>query len=341
MIFKSRLIIVLILALFFVRCSDQHSRRLPAHSGRSGEVIVVMDGNPWTGNPGDSLREIMEVAYPMLPQIEPSFTLLHFLPSQMSDMLRRHRNIIEVIIGPDSEGENKISVQREKWSSNQLYIKILATDDSSFYNLLNTQGQKINSLINRTETDRIQSLYRALPNKDLISHIKKKFGISLDLEGEYKIALESEDFIWLRRERVKYLSNTPHDITQGIFVFDYPYKSDTALTQAAVMAIRDSMLQLYVEGPKEGAYMTTEYRIPPESEAINLNDRYTLLTGGLWKMENYFMGGPFMSLTTLSNDNSQVVSVSGFVFAPKFDKREYIREIEAILLSTKFVENEE
>lgn len=341
MIFKFRLIIVLILVLTFVQCSDQHSRRLPGHSGRSGEVIVVMDGNPWTGSPGDSLRSVMETAYPMLPQIEPSFTLLHFLPSQMSDMLRKHRNIISVVIGPDSEGENKVSVQRDKWSNDQLYIRILAADDSNFYNLLNTEGAKINSLLNRTEIERIQSQYRAYPNEDLIAHVKKKFGVSLDLQGEFKIAVEADDFIWLRRERVKYLSNTPHDITQGIFVFDYPYTSDTALTQSAAMAVRDSMLKQYVEGPKKGTYMTTEYRVPPESEVINLNDRYTLLTGGLWKTQNYFMGGPFISLTTLSNDNRRVVSVSGFVFAPKFDKREYIREIEAILLSTKFVENEE
>ena len=341
MISKFRLIIALILALTLVKCSDQHSKRLPAHSGKSGEIILVMNGNPWTGNPGDSLRAVMETAYPMLPQIEPSFTLLHFLPSQMSDMLRRHRNILEVVIGPDSEGENKVSVQRDKWSSNQLSIRILATDDASFYGLLDTEGSKIISLLNRTEIERIQSLYRTFPNKSLVAHVQKKFGVSLDLEGEYKIALEADDFIWLRRERVKYLSNTPHDITQGIFVFTYPYTSDTALTQASAMAVRDSMLQEYVEGPKEGTYMTTEYRLIPESKAINLNDRYTLLTGGLWKTENYFMGGPFMSLTTLSNDNSQVVSISGFVFAPKFDKREYIREVEAILLSTKFVENED
>lgn len=341
MISKSRLIIALILVLTFVACSDQHSRRLPRHSGKSGEVIVIMDGNPWTGNPGDSLQAALETAYPMLPQVEPSFTLLHFLPSQMSDMLRVHRNIIQVVIGPDSEGENKVSVQRDKWSSNQLYIRILATDDASFYNLLNTEGPKITSLINRTEIERIQSHYRAFSNKDLIAHVEKKFGVSLDLEREYKIALEADDFIWMQRERVKYLSNTPHEITQGIFVFDYPYTSDTALTQSASMAVRDSMLQIYVEGPKEGTYMTTEYRVQPESEVINLNDRYTLLTGGLWKTENYFMGGPFMSLTTVSDDNRRVVSVSGFVFAPKFDKREYVREIEAILRSTKFVENEE
>lgn len=341
MISKSRLIIVLILLFTFVKCSDQHSRRLPRHTGKSGEVIVVMDGNPWTGTPGDSLRAALEIQYAMLPQREPSFTLLHFLPSQLSDMLRVHRNIIEVTIGPDSEGENKVSVQKDKWSGGQLYIRILATDDSSFFKLLQTEAPKIISLINRTEIERIQSHYRTFSNKDLVAHVKEKFGISLDLEGEYKIAVEADDFIWLRRERVKYLSNTPHDITQGIFVFDYPYTSDTALTQAAAMAVRDSMLEQYVKGPKEGSYMTTEYRIPPESEPINLNDRYTLLTGGLWKMENYFMGGPFMSLTTLSNDNSRVISVSGFVFAPKFDKREYIREIEAILRSTKFVENEE
>jgi hypothetical protein len=47
------------------------------------------------------------------------------------------------------------------------------------------------------------------------------------------------------------------------------------------------------------------------------------------------MGGPFVSLTTTSGDGSEIVCVSGFVFAPKFDKREYIREVEAVLKTVK------
>ena len=342
MILRHRLLTALLLALVsFSSCSEQGKRRLPRHSGMPGEVLIIMNDKSWNGAPGDSLRSKLQVFYPQLPQGEPSFSLLHFTPSQMSDLLKVHRNIINVVIGLDSEGENKITYQKEKWSSNQLYINILATNKEAFFNLLNTEFSKVTSLINKTEIERIQSLYTERGNHALEQKILEKFDVSLKLPDDFKVAKEADNFLWLRRERVKYMGNTPHDITQGLFVYSYPYTSDTALTQDAAMTLRDSLLKNYVPGPKDSTYMTTEYRYPPTSEVINLNDRYSLLTRGLWKTENYFMGGPFIGLTTLSNDNRRIVSVSGFVFAPKFDKREYLREIEAILRSAQFPENQQ
>lgn len=340
MISRIRLLIALLIALItFSNCSDQHSqRRLPRNSGMPGEVLVIMADKPYNAAPGDSLRAHLEVLYPQLPQGEPSFSILHFTTAQMSTMLRNHRNIIEVVIGLDAEGENKISFQKDKWSSEQLFFKITATDEEAFYKLLDTEFDKVTSLLNKTEIERIQSRYRDNGNAGLQEKIVKKFDVSIYLPDDFKVAKETTDFLWIRRERVKYMGNTPHDITQGIFIFTYPYTSDSALTQSAAMTVRDSILKEYVPGPKEGTYMTTEYKYPPTSEAINLNDRYNLLTRGLWKTENYFMGGSFIALTTLSNDNKNVVSISGFVFAPKFDKREYTREIEAILRSATFPE---
>ena len=338
MILRIRLLIALLIALItFSNCSDQHSqRKLPRHSGMPGEVLIIMADNTYNDAPGDSLRAHLEGLYPQLPQGEPSFSVLHFTPAQMSKMLLNHRNIIEVVIGLDAEGENKVSFQKNKWSSEQLFFKITATDEDAFYKLLDSDFDKVTALINKTEIDRIQSRYRDNGNTGLQEKIEKEYGISLYLPDDFKVAKEADGFLWIRRERVKYMANTPHDITQGIFIFTYPYTSDSALTQSAAMAIRDSILKEYVPGPKDGTYMATEYKYPPTSEVINLNDRYSLLTSGLWKTENYFMGGSFMALTTTSNDNRNVVSISGFVFAPKFDKREYTREIEAILRSVTF-----
>ncbi|NEN22116.1 DUF4837 family protein [Cryomorpha ignava] len=340
MILRFRLLIALLIALItFSNCTDQASQRsLPRHSGMPGEVLIIMPDNTYDAAPGDSLRARLETLYPQLPQGEPSFSVLHFTPAQMSKMLQNHRNIIEVVIGPNAEGENKISFQKEKWSSDQLFIKITATDEEAFYKLLDSEFDKVTSLLNKTEINRIQSRYRDHGNTALQEKIENEYGVSIYLPDDFKVAKESNNFLWIRRERVKYMGNTPHDITQGIFIFKYPYTSDSALTQSAALSVRDSLLKENVPGPKEGTYMTTEYKYPPTSEVINLNDRYNLLTRGLWKTENYFMGGSFMALTTTSNDNRNVVSISGFVFAPKFDKREYTREIEAILRSATFPE---
>lgn len=329
-------VLLLLSSLILSQCAESDGkRRLPRHSGEPGEILLVMNEKPWMGAPGDSLRKYLEAYVPLLPQAEPSFKILQFSSGELSQMLKHHRNILEVVIGPDSEGKNSLTFQKEKWSNNQLVFTLKAKSDEDFYQILRTEIEKAISLINQKEVERIQSKYKRAGNDGLQKKVDEEFGIQMLFPRDCEVYKTAEDFIWIKRERIKYKGNTAHDITQGFFIYRYPYTSDELFKQQSILAMRDSLLKEHVPGPKEGSYMTTEYLFEPVSEEISIGDKYAVLTRGLWKTENYFMGGPFMSITTTSNDNSEVICVSGFVFAPKFDKREYIREVEAILRSVK------
>jgi hypothetical protein len=249
----------------------------------------------------------------------------------MSDLLRQHRNIIFVTIGPDGNDNPGVKVTRDKWSSHQIIFTINSPDESDFYKIIQNDLNSITGLINQTENDRLADKYRKNNNEQIEQILFKNFGLELYLPDDCKIAKEEKDFIWIKRERTRYIGNTAHEITQGFLVYRYPYSTAQSLDPASILSARDSVLKKYVPGPEKGSYMTTEYRLDPVSSVLSKNDRYTVLTSGLWRVENYFMGGPFRSFTTLSNDETYVISVSGFVFAPKFDKREYIREVEAVL----------
>lgn len=56
---------------------------------------------------------------------------------------------------------------------------------------------------------------------------------------------------------------------------------------------------------------------------------------GLWSSVRDKMGGPFYSYTMLSPDQSSCITVDGFVYAPQEKKRDYLREVEAIVKSIK------
>ncbi len=334
-------LLFLLSAAILTQCAESDGkRRLPRHSGEPGEVLLVMNEKEWMGAPGDSIRKYLEAYVPLLPQAEPSFSILQFSSGELSEMLKHHRNIIEVVIGPDSEGQNKLTYKKDKWSNNQLVFTLKAESNDEFYQILRSEFDKAISLINSKEINRIQRKYRRVGNEELQKRVQEEYGIDVLFPRDCKVYKTADNFIWIKRERIKYKGNTAHDITQGIFVYRYPYTSDTLFEQESILSTRDSVLKAQVPGPKEGTYMTTEYLFEPQSEEITVGGKYAVLTRGLWKTENYFMGGPFMSLTTTSEDDSEVICISGFVFAPKFDKREYIREIEAILRSVKTAKSE-
>jgi len=105
-----------------------------------------------------------------------------------------------------------------------------------------------------------------------------------------------------------------------------------------VLKVRDSILKQNVPGPSDGSYLQTErdslfYPFAVES---NLGKEYVYEVRGLNMCVNDFYGGPFICLTLLNKKNNRIYVIEGYVYAPNFHKREYLREVEAMLYSLKF-----
>ena len=48
------------------------------------------------------------------------------------------------------------------------------------------------------------------------------------------------------------------------------------------------------------------------------------------------MGGPFVSYARVDEPNKRVIVTEGFVYEPRKEKRNYIRRVEAALMTTQF-----
>jgi hypothetical protein len=56
---------------------------------------------------------------------------------------------------------------------------------------------------------------------------------------------------------------------------------------------------------------------------------------GLWRLVNDFMGGPYISLAELDASNQRVVVAFGYVYAPGKSKRNFLKQVEAMIYSLK------
>ena len=64
-----------------------------------------------------------------------------------------------------------------------------------------------------------------------------------------------------------------------------------------------------------------------------IDNKYTFNVKGLWRVENDKMGGPFTSISTVSQDGQKVITIEGYVYAPNFSKRTLLTELEAYMSS--------
>ncbi len=300
----------------------------PNSSGKSGEIVVVINDTYWDGHIGDTILFTLSKPFGVLPQDEPFFNVVHIPFASFQSIFKTHRNIIFIDIDKKYV-EPKVKVSRDKWAKYQLIYTFSAPDEQSFLELWQKNVDAMMNAYFNEEMKRYQRAYASDLNEKAMRKIEDKYHISMQIPTGFFLDVEKEHFAWISRET--------EISSQGIFIYDYPYTDTNTFTTDYLIAKRDLITRKNVPGPNDGTYMQTEKRVPIQSEVINLNGEYALLLRGLWYTENYFLGGPFVSITTLDKERNRIVTVEAYVYAGKQDKKLYLWQTEAIIRTLKIL----
>ncbi|HBS87573.1 MAG: hypothetical protein A2W91_00095 [Bacteroidetes bacterium GWF2_38_335] len=322
--------LLLLASFLFQSCADTGDSWLPMMQGRPGEVVLVINSALYSGPIGTEFQKILKSPQVGLPQPEPLFDISVLPPGAVTDVIKQQRNLILVNVGSEVK-KTEIVIKNDVWAKKQLVITVSAPNQEKMVALLKESGQKIVDIINSTERKRIIDSYKSLQDNSIDKRLRKKHNISLVIPGGFNYYHDTTNFAWITR-------TDPHDIRQVILVYYYDYAGPDAFKLDSLIKMRDEILQKYLLGPRDGSYMSTEKREPCYLKEFNMDGKYTAELRGRWMLVNDFMGGPFMSLSRVDEKRNRVVTVEAHVYAPQFDKREYLRQIEAIVYSMKIVE---
>jgi hypothetical protein len=329
-------LVFLVSLVFFVSCGSQEGARsaLPGKVGASGELVVVCDFNTWNGPVGDTLQSIFGVPMPVLPQYEPLFDLVHLPVEEFDRFWKPHRNIVVIDIADrvDTQ-EPSVKFYRDRYSSGQIFIEAKARSASALAAALHTRRAEMVSLLHAEEVNRFGDLIALDDNEVIARDLGQRHGVSIVAPRDARIVKENEELIWIDRQLTRMKGGENHDVQQGYVIYFEPYVSDTLFSMSARIDARNRFMRKYIPGPTEGSYMTSELRFFPSYEEVLHEKAFASELRGLWKIENDFMGGPFVSMTVYDEARARLVTVEGYVYAPYFDKREYIREVEAVVRS--------
>ncbi|MCH2197253.1 MAG: DUF4837 family protein [Flavobacteriales bacterium] len=312
---------------------------LPGKVGPAGELLVVASESVWNGPVGAAIREVVAQPYPVLPQAESHFDLVNLDPRDFDKFWKPHRNIIYIEVGQAVEQTiSKVEFARNRYSSGQIYIEARGKSQQELADAIISRGNEILSILHKEEVDRLAANVRAFDNEALNADLMEKYGLTLDIPRDMFVVAEIVDtsderleFLWLQREMTRMKGGNNHDIKEGVFVYTYPYTTDSIFSMNWLLEKRQDMLRKYVPGPTDGSYMANEMHLVPTYEEVVFKGMFASEVRGLWKMQNDFMGGPYYMLTFYDEANQRIVSVDGYAYAPYFDKREYMREVEAIV----------
>ena len=314
-------------ALTMISCNQTKTRKalLPNISGKAGEVIVVIDKGQWEGAVGTVLRDTLACDYPYLPQREPLFTLINVAPVGFTQMFQLHRNIVIVNIKPDVT-EPGIIYRNDVWARPQCVIRINAADADTAIQLIKDDSKKIVATLEQAERDRVIANAKKYEELSLAPEVAKMAGGSPHFPSGYKLKKKTDDFIWIEYN--------PQYVTQGILIYKYPVvEGEQMMDLDNILENSNEMLKKNVPGMFDNTYMTTSSIVRPSIEYKRFKGLDFAEIRGLWEVQNDFMGGPFVSHAFYSQDGKDVIVLQAFVYAPKYDKRHYLKQVESVIYS--------
>ncbi|MBQ9436378.1 MAG: DUF4837 family protein [Bacteroidales bacterium] len=293
-------------------------------NGKAGEIILVLDSSKWTVAQIDELRNFFNQPQPAINQIEPMFDILTFSNRDFTAYFQRHRNIIRFDINPDYAA-NHFQIIENNWSSPQIYAYFKGNNADTCMALFRANDSLILQRFYENDLKRSQTYFARIQEESISKLIKAKFNIQLTVPNHYFVAADYEDFLWLRFRTEK----------NDRFIMIYRTPA-TELTQENLIAARNEMTQKYVPGAVKGAYPIVAEKLGfPIVKPLSKGNKEGMEMRGLWESVNDKMGGPFYSFTFPSTDGQYNITVDGFVYAPQEPKRDYLREVEAIVKTVR------
>ena len=330
-IFMKQLLLSLITALLLVGCTDKGSNNekyLPASVGKINTVSVVIDDELWKGAVGDTIRRYFAAAIDGLPNEEPLFTLRQMPPQVFQGNTRNSRNILIVQRGD----KPKVTIEEDVYARPQVIATVQTNKIREICCKIEEYNQQLIEAFRENELK--ETLHRFENSLNTETATVETLGVKLKMPSLYKSHKYGTNFFWIER-----------DIKGGkasVILYEMPLGSipnEGVARAQAIVKMRDSIGKLYIPGPEKGMYMVTESYLAPSIKLFTFKDRKTIESKGLWEVKNFALGGPYINYIIEDQENNRLLVVEGFMYAPQMPKRDVMFELEAIIKSIEFKNN--
>ncbi|HEY9113534.1 MAG TPA: DUF4837 family protein, partial [Bacteroidales bacterium] len=298
--------------------------------GNTSEIMVVLQNDEqWEFRIGDVIREYLGQPQYGLNQAETTFKLSHITAGSFSELLQKHRNLIIVNID-DKAPKASIESINDYWAAPQQIFRITAPSVEAFVEVFEANATTIIRKFNESERNRIISVFKTAAGNKAIDQIRKDAGLTFVVPADYFVAKSEPGFMWVRKEAAEY--------SQGFVIISEEYQDTAQFSTASILSRTNRFLKQFVPGSVDSSYMIIDdvSLEPMVSLASDFLVEYAVEIRGLWKVENDFMGGPFVSYTFVNPNNNKIITLYGYVYKPNKEKRDLLKQVEAIMYSVSF-----
>ena len=308
----------------------------PDITGKAGEVLVVMNDKLKNDTVGALLHHMLDDNDAGLPTDEPIFEMHTVAPPFFDYSMHKLRNLVVVNVA-DTVTTDTLAFCKDVWAQPQSVIYVNAANADGAAAVLRRNHIRVISFFVKAERDRLIDYYMKHVNANLMAELHKKWDVSLCIPNEYDKCKPNNP------DQISWFMCDTRDFQDGLVVYTFPYTGPGCVSRESLLARRDSILRANIGGP-QGSVMCTERRAGIDDEIVfrqgAYNGAFVSELRGLWRLDNYPMGGPFLMRAVVDEAKSRVIVMDGYVYYPaREQKRNHIRSLEAIMYTLRLDNN--
>ncbi|MEX1212692.1 MAG: DUF4837 family protein [Balneolaceae bacterium] len=316
--------------------------------GDNDQIVVVVDSSRMTSNAVEAIHEVFGSSIETLPGRGESLYRLQMRDFRTQDeleIIQKFKNII--LVGPIDDETNSSSLirallsdeveqsvrsgdrfafpLRNHWYRDQWTLILTGTDDRTMAERIRQSADRLVDDALQTEFRRWEEdVYESYEQTAISDSLMSRYGWSVRMQHDYVQTVDTLQVVSFRR------SLAENDRWMWGWWMDSVDNPDF-VTPDWINATRDSVMERYVQGTREGSYITTEYRRPVVTEQLEDTGRLTgWETLGTWRMTGDFMGGPFVNFTWYDPESERLFMIEYGQFAPSVAKRRFVQQFRAM-----------
>lgn len=352
-IFKISVLFVLVGV--FIGCEGDYRQKA---RGSFGEVTVIMDSTDFESETAKALRETFGGWIQTIPGKPPRFDLRFqdFNSNERLEQLKRYRNIIVAAPIDDStntgdlirallsdeiekqvrDGESFAFPLKDHWYRDQWLMLFSGQSDSALAQQIRNSQETLTDNLVDTELQRWKGeLYDRGEQVALADSIWKAEGWQIRIQHDWIKNIDTTYTVNGKNQHFMTMRRPLPENDRWFWMWWTPMDNANHVDEDWINAKRDSLNENWIRGSRDSSYVTTAYNRPHETEQFMYNGDLAFETLGVWTMTNDAMAGPFTNLTVYDEESRRLFMLEFAQFAPKYDKRRFVRQFRAMLRTFK------
>lgn len=325
-----RLISTFIIAatLLAAGCTTRSTVPAKTIAGKSYDLFILAPDELWQGDLRYAVCDAMEADAPGLTRPEGYFNIVDRRnPDDATAVDLKYGNILKLVV-ESTASEPSIAVAQNVYARPQTILTLKGESEEALTAYANDHSEALRQIFEEAERKRSNAYYSTGAAELLIADFAEHTGYEMLIPANfYKANTRDKSLLWYIRD----FKNK----AQYIFAFRYPYTDASDFSAEWLMRTLDNKLSTISSKGAAGSYMGVNENGPAILCEQQIGGKQWYELRGWWEVNNDFMGGPFVSYSTLDAATNEITTIMFALYAPEEGQRNPLRELEHLIYTIK------